>query len=53
MLSTLLLLSLYFITVQNGETALHLAAERGRTSVVRLLIGANADLNLQDKVVYM
>ncbi len=52
MLSTLLL-SLYFITVQNGKTALHLAAQRGRIGIVQLLIGAHADLNLQDKVVYM
>jgi len=47
------MMSLYFITVQDKKTALHLAAGRGHTGVVRLLIGANADLNLQDKVVYM
>jgi len=48
-LSTLLL-SLYFITVQDGKTALHLAAEHGHTNVVQLLIEAQADLDLQDKV---
>ena len=47
------MMSLCFITVQDEKTALHLAAERGHTSIVRLLIGANADLNLQDKVVCM
>ena len=46
-------MSLCFITVQDKKTALHLAAERGHVGVVRLLIGANADLNLPDKVVCM
>lgn len=41
---------LYCITVQDGKTALHLAAEHGHASVVQLLIVAQADLNLQDKV---
>ena len=41
------------ITVQKGETALHLAAAHGHINVVQLLTGANADLNLQDKVLYM
>ena len=35
---------------QNGETALHFAAENGHVTVVQALIGAYADLNLLDKV---
>ena len=41
------------ITVQDGKTALHLASKHGHAMIVRLLIGANADLNLQDQVLYM
>lgn len=37
-------------TLQDGRTPLHLASERGHTSVVEVLIGAQADINLLDKV---
>lgn len=40
-------------TVQDGMTALHLAAIGGHTSGVQLLIEARADLNLKDKVPYI
>ena len=40
------------IVAQDGKTALHLAAEQGHVDVVQTLIGAHADLNQQDKVVY-
>ena len=39
-------------TVQDGMTALHLAAIGGHTSSVQVLIEARADLNLKDKVPY-
>ena len=38
------------ITLQRGESVLHLASERGHVSVVGVLIGALANINLQDKV---
>ena len=36
--------------LQNGETALHLAARYGQTNVIERLCKAKADVNLQDKV---
>ena len=41
------------ITLQDGKTALHLAAEHGHIAVVKELLGAHADMNLQDKVRYV
>ena len=38
--------------VQNGKTALHLASEQDHVSVVQMLIGAHAKVNLKDKVLY-
>ena len=35
----------------HGRTALHLAAEEGRVDVVRLLIEAKAQVNIQTKVI--
>lgn len=42
-----------FYYTQDGEGAIHLAAARGHTNVVELLIRTQANLNLQDKVLYM
>ena len=39
-------------TLQDGKTPLHLASERGHVSVVEILIVAQADINLLDKVLY-
>ena len=39
--------------MQDGKTALHLADEHGHVGVVQVLIGVHADLNLQDKVLYV
>lgn len=39
-------------TIQDGETALHFAADRGHISVVHVLSEAKADINLQNKVVH-
>lgn len=36
--------------IQEGKTALHLASQYGHISVVRILVGAHACINLQDKV---
>ena len=38
------------ITAQDGKTALHLAAEHGHITVVQVLIGTHADINLQEEV---
>ena len=38
--------------MQDGKTALHIAAERGHVGIVQVLIRAHADLNLQDKVLH-
>ena len=35
---------------QTGATAIHLAAQKGRVEVVRLLIEAKALVNIQEKV---
>ena len=39
-------------TAQNGETALHLAAQNGHIDVVEELIEAHADPNLRDMVLH-
>lgn len=44
---------LFANTVQDGKTALHLAAEHGRVTVVLVLLGAHVNINLQDKVLYV
>jgi hypothetical protein len=36
--------------IMTGETALHLASKKGHVEVVRVLVEANADLNILDKV---
>ena len=46
---------IYIVTLtvlcpQDGWTALHLAALQGNVDVVRLLIDAEAQVNIQDKV---
>ena len=41
---------LSFSLNQNGESALHLAANGGSADVARILVDANADLHLVDKV---
>ena len=38
------------VITQNGDSALMMAAEEGRTEVVSLLLEAGADIHLQDKV---
>ena len=38
------------LCLQDGTTALHMAAEQGRVDVVRLLIDAEAQVNIQAKV---
>lgn len=38
------------IYIQNGETALYKATSIGKTEIVKLLIDAGVDLNLQTKV---
>ena len=38
------------VMIQDGKTALRIAAEFGRTEVVVELVKAGADLNLQDSV---
>ena len=40
----------WFITTQEGDSAIFLAALRGHVAVVKLLIEAGAMVNLQDKV---
>ena len=37
-------------SVQNGSTALFVAAEQGHSSVVRMLLEAKADVNMKDNV---
>ena len=39
-----------FITWQYGESALMIAAKRGETEVISLLLEAGADIHLQTKV---
>ena len=38
------------MTVQRNETALHIAAERGKADVVKLLADAGANLNEKGRV---
>ena len=40
----------YLDSIQNGFTALMIAARNGHLRIVELLIAANADLNIQTKV---
>ena len=40
----------YLDSVQDGYTAIMVAAENGHLKVVELLIVANADVNIQDNV---
>ena len=49
MLCTLLLLWCMFI-IQNGVTALAAAAQKGHEQVVKVLLKAEAKLDVQDKV---
>ena len=37
-------------TLQNGRTALHFAAESGKTETVKLLLDHNADIDAVDQV---
>ena len=39
-----------FVSLQTGETALHLASDRGHVEIVSLLLKAGADPNIVDKV---
>ena len=39
--------------MQDGYTAIMLAAYYGRTEVVKVLVQKNADINSQDKVHYL
>ena len=45
-----MVISLQYIYIQAGVTALHLASSNGRVAVVRLLIQAYAVINLQSEV---
>jgi ankyrin repeat protein len=40
------------LLLQSGKTALIAASEKGHTATVQALVGAGADLNLQDQVGY-
>ena len=40
----------YFGSVQDGCTALIVAAQNGHLKIVELLIGANANINIQNNV---
>ena len=40
----------YYTSSQTGETALHLASDRGHVQIVSLLLKAGADPNIVDKV---
>jgi len=40
-----------FPVCQNGRTALHLAALNGQIEVLQLLIGAKADIEIEDEVI--
>lgn len=44
------MMSLYLFPVQENESALHLASERGHVQVVQVLINACADINRLDTV---
>ena len=37
-------------TVQTGSTALHMAAQEGHYEIVRMLLEAKADVNVQNNV---
>lgn len=39
-----------FQNLASGDTALHLAAAKGDETILTILLGANADLSLQNKV---
>lgn len=39
-----------FVAIQNGKTALHIAAECGHSSIAQELITAKANIHLKDKV---
>ena len=41
-------LQFYLLTIQDGRTALMLAAMGGHTLIVKALIGGGADPNIQD-----
>ena len=41
------------VYIQDGSTALHLAAQEGRVDVVRLLIDTKAQINIQRTVCIM
>ena len=46
-------ITLMMTALQDGKTPLHLASEHGHVHVVEMLIGAQANINLLDKVLYM
>lgn len=41
------------ITVQDGNTALHVSSKYGHVGAAQVLIEAHTDIDLQDKVMYM
>ena len=41
-----------FLHPQNGWTALQMAAQEGRVDVVKVLIDAQADVNIQHEVIH-
>ena len=46
----ILMLSTHLASVQNGDTALHLAARIGHLRMVEMLLKANADVNIKTNV---
>ncbi len=40
----------FLFCIQNGGTALHVASYNGHCEVVGVLLEANADVNIEDKV---
>jgi ankyrin repeat protein len=44
-------LELFFLLLQNGDTALHIAAAMGRRKLTRILLEAGCDKSLKNKVI--
>ena len=40
------------VLLQNGKTALHMAACNGHVAIIRLLLEKNADVDICDKVTF-